>query len=60
MGKKLRNFGVAVLSIAAFMTLINVVPPAKSVEGVNPFIRKENESSIKTTSEFKLGDYYEK
>ena len=43
MGKKLRRFGVAVLSIAAFMTLINVVPPAKSVEGVNPFIRKENE-----------------
>ena len=40
MGKKLRNLGVAVLSIAAFMTLINVVPPAKSVEGVNPFIRK--------------------
>ena len=43
MGKKLRNLGVAVLSIAAFMTLINVVPPAKSVEGVNPFIRKEDE-----------------
>ena len=43
MGKKLRNFTVAVLSVAAFMTLINVVPPAKSVEGVNPFIRKENE-----------------
>ena len=42
MGRKLRNFGVAVLSIAAFMTLINVVPPAKSVSD-NPFIKGENE-----------------
>ena len=42
MGRKLRNFGVAVLSIAAFMTLINVVPPAKSVSN-NPFIKGENE-----------------
>lgn len=42
MGRKLRNFGVAVLSIAAFFTLINVVPPAKSVER-NPFIKGENE-----------------
>ena len=42
MGRKLRNFGVAVLSIAAFMTLINVVPPAKSVLD-NPFIKGENE-----------------
>ena len=42
MGRKLRNLGVAVLSIAAFMTLINVVPPAKSVSD-NPFIKGENE-----------------
>ena len=42
MGRKLRNFGVAILSIAAFMTLINVVPPAKSVSN-NPFIKGENE-----------------
>ena len=42
MGRKLKNFGVAVLSIAAFMTLINVVPPAKSVSD-NPFIKGENE-----------------
>ena len=42
MGRKLRNFGVAVLSIAAFMTLINVVPPAKSVLD-NPFIKGKNE-----------------
>ena len=42
MGRKLRNFGVAVLSIAAFFTLINVVPPAKSVD-VNPFIKGKDE-----------------
>ena len=42
MGRKLRNFVVSVLSIAAFMTLINVVPPAKSVSD-NPFIKGENE-----------------
>ena len=42
MGRKLRNFGITVLSLAAFFTLINVVPPAKSVNA-NPFIKGENE-----------------
>ena len=42
MGRKLRNLGIVVLSLAGFLTLINVIPPSKAVE-TNPFIKEKNE-----------------
>ena len=59
MGRKLRNFGVAVLSIAAFMTLINVVPPVKSMSRLKPWIKKLTTPARMITNEIPMQIHFD-